>query len=233
MFRTILDYRFTTKKTYNLLYKVRGENMALNFSGGLQGGLGGAASGAALGSVFPGIGTLLGGGLGGILGGISGLFGGGSQGQFKQNPTGTPQQRNAMNLLLQQGSQQLQNPYQGFAPLAQQARTQFQNQTVPSLAERFSSLGNNSTSSPAFASQLGQAGAGLEEMLAALQAQYGLQNQQSALQLLSLGLSPAFENYYQQSQPGFGENLLSGSFQAAPSFLQSHQFSNALRSLQG
>ena len=208
--------------------------MPINFSGALQGGLGGAATGVGIESAITGIGTLLGGGVGGLLGGIAGLFGGGKKGKFKQNPIFNPQQQNALQLLLRQGSQGLQNPYAGFEPLAQQARSQFQNQTVPSLAERFTSLGsNNIASSPAFTSQLGQAGAGLEEALAALKIQYGLQNQNNALSLLALGLSPTFENYYRQGQPGFGENLFGGALQAAPSFYQSHQLMNALRALQG
>ena len=203
-----------------------------NWLEALKGGLGGAGAGAALGSVFPGIGTAIGAGLGALGGGLGGLLGGGKEGEVKQVATLNPQQENILNFLLQQGHQGLQNPYAGFAPLAQQARKQFAQQTVPSLAERFTSMGNASLSSPAFASQLGQAGAGLEEALAALQSQYGMKNQQHALSLLSLGLSPAFQNFYQASQPGFGENLLSGTLQAAPSFYQSYLLNNALGNLQ-
>lgn len=207
--------------------------MALNWQGALMGGLGGAGSGAAIGSIVPGLGTGIGAGLGALAGGLGGLFGGGEKGGVKQAQRFTPEQQNVLKLLMQQGQQGLQNPYAGFQPIAQQARSQFNQQTVPSLAERFTSLGNNALSSGAFTSQLGQAGAGLEEALAALQSQYGMKNQQNALSLLSLGLSPSFENYYQKSQPGFGENLLSGSLQAAPSFYQSYQLSQALKALQG
>lgn len=204
-----------------------------NWLGALQGSLGGGGAGAALGSIVPGIGTAIGGGVGALAGGLGGLLSGGQKGGIQQAQRFNPQQQNALALLLGQGSQGLQNPYAGFAPIAQQARSGFAQQTIPSLAERFTSMGNNALSSPAFASQLGQAGAGLEEALAALQAQYGMKNQQNALSLLALGLSPSFENYYQQSQPGFGENLFSGAIQAAPSFYQSYQLSNALKALQG
>ncbi len=203
-----------------------------NWLGALQGGLGGAGAGAALGSVVPGIGTAIGAGLGAIGGGLGGLFGGGKKGGVQQAKVVNPQQENILQYLLQQGQQGLQNPSAGFGPIAQQARNQFNQQTVPSLAERFSSMGNNSLSSPAFASQLGQAGAGLEEALAALQSQYGMKNQQHALSLLALGLSPSFQNFYQGSQPGFGENLFGGALQAAPSFYQSHMLNNALSNLQ-
>lgn len=203
-----------------------------NWLGALQGALGGAASGAALGNIIPGIGTAIGTGIGAVGGGLGGLFGGGKKGTVKQVPTVNPQQQNILNYLLQQGQQGLQNPYAGFDALSQQARTQFNQQTIPSIAERFTSMGNASLSSPAFASQLGQAGAGLEEALAALQSQYGLKNQQSALSLLALGLSPSFQNIYRGSQPGFGENLFSGAIQAAPAFYQSHMMNNALSNLQ-
>lgn len=203
-----------------------------NWLGALQGALGGAGAGAGIGSAIPGIGTAIGAGIGGLGGGLAGLFGGGEKGGVKQAPTVNPQQDNILKFLLQQGQQGLQNPYAGFNPLAQQARTQFSQQTIPSIAERFTSMGNASLSSPAFASQLGQAGAGLEEALAALQSQYGMKNQQNALSLLALGLSPSFQNFYQGSQPGFGENLLSGTLQAAPSFYQSYMLNNALGNLQ-
>jgi hypothetical protein len=63
-----------------------------------------------------------------------------------------------------------------FAPIEQQARTGFAQQTMPSIAERFSSLGSGgSQRSSAFPQALSQAGQGLEEQLAALRAQYGFQ----------------------------------------------------------
>lgn len=205
-----------------------------NWIGGLQGLLGGALSGAGTGTlVKPGLGTAIGAGVGALGGGLAGLFGGGKEGSVEQVQKFNPQQQQILQFLLQQGQQGLQNPYGGFAPIAQQARSQFNQQTVPSLAERFTAMGQNSLGSPAFASQLGQAGSGLEEALAALQSQYGMQNQKNALQMLALGMSPGAENFYRGSQPGFGENLLSGSLQAAPSFFQSYMLNNALSKLQG
>lgn len=206
-----------------------------NWLGALQGALGGAGAGAGIGGIIPGatpVTAAIGAGIGGLGGGLAGLFGGGEKGGVKQSPTLNPEQMNILQFLLQQGQQGLQNPSAGFGPIARQARNQFSQQTIPSLAERFTSMGNNSLSSPAFASQLGQAGAGLEEALAALQSQYGQQNQQHALSMLALGLSPSFQNFYQGSQPGFGENLLSGAAQAAPSFFQSYLLNNALSNLQ-
>jgi hypothetical protein len=152
----------------------------------------------------------------------------GNPGGVEQYSTVTPDQQNVLQLLQQLGIQGLQNPYAGFAPIAQQAVNQFNQQTVPSLAERFTSLGNGALSSPAFASQLGQANAGLQSDLAAMQAGYGQQNIQQALQLLQLALRPQSENLHKPRESGLVQNLLG----AAPSFYQSYQMGNILKSLQ-
>jgi hypothetical protein len=138
-----------------------------------------------------------------------GEFFGGTPSQIHQIQRFNPQQQQALSQLLSMSQQGFKNPYQGFEPIAQQARSQFAQQTVPSLAERFTSLGsNNLASSPAFASQLGAAGAGLNEGLAALQSQYGLQNRQQLLQMLGLGLQPQFDTYQTEGKPGFGQQIL-------------------------
>jgi hypothetical protein len=210
--------------------------MALNWSGAGMGALGGAASGASLGSIFPGIGTVAGAIGGGLLGGVSGLVGGGEEPGVKTAPTVNPEQQKYMSMLLGQGGNMLQNPYAGFEPIRQQAMNQFQQNIVPSLAERFTSMGGGRLSSPAFASQLGQAGSGLEQALAAMQSQYGQQNQHNAMSMLALGLSPSFENFYSQGDPGVGRtmlgNTMSGLMQAAPSFYQSYMLNQALQKMQ-
>lgn len=58
-----------------------------------------------------------------------------------------------------------------FGPIAEQARKQFQERTLPSLAERFTSLVGPGQQSSAFERQKAQAGVDLETGLAALQAQ--------------------------------------------------------------
>jgi hypothetical protein len=92
-----------------------------------------------------------------------------------------------------------------FAPIAQQARTQFQTQTIPGLAERFTAMGGGQRSS-AFQSALGRAGAGFEENLAGLQSKYGLaqqgQNTQLLQLLLGMGSQPSYESAYFPGQPG-------------------------------
>lgn len=133
-----------------------------------------------------------------------------------------PEQQQYQNFILQQLPGLLQN-IQGrlgqpattsqfdFGPIAQQARTQFQTQTVPTLAERFGALGGESRGSSAVLGQLGAAGAGLDESLASLGQQYGMQQQafnygaqqnqvNQLMSLLSLlsgqGLGRSTENIY-------------------------------------
>lgn len=163
---------------------------------------------------------LLAGGSGALLGGLA--AGGpesisGKPGGLKQLPTVTPGQENiigqsgkgALDLL-----KQIQGSQFNFEPIAQQARTQFQTQTIPSIAERFSSMGTGgSQRSSAFSNALGSAGSGLEQSLAALRSQYGLQerglNQQLLNSLLGVGLTPTFQSYYQPQQQGALAPILS------------------------
>ena len=125
----------------------------------------------------------------------------GSKGRLEQFQQYTPDQQSALNQLLSSGLSNLD-----LGPLEEQAMTKFQSQTVPSLAERFTSMGGGAQSSSAFQSSLGRAGAGLQQGLAATRPQLGLQQ-------LQFGLRPQFENAYFPGQPGFGEQLLSGGLQ--------------------
>ncbi len=118
-----------------------------------------------------------------------------------------PQAQNALSQLTGSAVQGFQNPYAGFAPIEEKARSQFFGSTVPSIAERFSGMGSNSLSSPALYSQLGAAGAGLEEGLAALKSQYGMQNRGQLLQELLAGITPQYEHMYQPREQGFLESI--------------------------
>ena len=101
-----------------------------------------------------------------------------------------------------------------FAPIEQQAVTNFNQQTVPSIAERFTSMGGQGGSG--FAQALGSAGANLQQSLAALKAQYGFNQQGFDLQqqgldqsklgmLLGQGLQPENDNLFQPEQAGFAQ----------------------------
>jgi hypothetical protein len=92
-----------------------------------------------------------------------------------------------------------------FQPIANKATTEFNTQTIPGLAERFTALGGQNSS--AFQGALGQAGAGLQENLAA----QGSQQNNQLIQLLSqLGLAPQHENLVFQGQPGLFQTAAHG-----------------------
>jgi len=131
----------------------------------------------------------------------------GSKGRQEQLPRFTPEQTSALNQLLSSGLGNLD-----LGPIEEQARTKFQSQTVPSLAERFTSLGGGAQGSSAFQSALGRAGAGLEQGLAEMRPQLGLQQ-------LQYGLTPQFESLYRPAQPGLLGGLASGGLQGLLQFL--------------
>jgi len=134
----------------------------------------------------------------------------GTQPSIQQVNRFNPQQQNQIQQAGDMGLQGLLNPTKGFEPIAQQARTNFEQQTLPSLAERFTGFGggNNALSSPAYGSQLYGAGQNLEGMLAALQAQYGQGQQSHFSNLLGMGLTPQQDNFQVEGQPGAIQNFL-------------------------
>lgn len=143
----------------------------------------------------------------------------GSPAYIEQIQRFTPEQQQAMNTILQQVLAQLSGDTFDFGPIEQRAREQFQQSTIPSLAERFTSLGRGAQSSSGFRQSLGQAGSGLESGLAALRSQYGLQRGALLQNLLRVGLQPQFEPLYHQRQPGFIESGLSSLAPALPNIL--------------
>src|SRR5678816_3229357 len=131
----------------------------------------------------------------------------GSPARTEQVQRYTPQQTGGINQSLNMALQGLQNPTAGFQPIEQQAREQFRQQTIPSIAERFTSMGAQRSS--AFPQLLSQAGAGLESNLAGMKSQYGLQNKSQLMQLLGLGLTPQFDTVQHGETGGLIQALLS------------------------
>jgi hypothetical protein len=130
----------------------------------------------------------------------------GNPGMIRQVPVHSPEIQGDINSLLSSTFQGLQNLQSGFEPIAQQAQNQFQTQTVPGLAERFTAMGGGQRSS-AFQNALGSAGSGLQQNLAAMGSQYGLQNRTGLLDQLKLGLlnQPKYE--FTTRQGGALENI--------------------------
>ena len=155
-------------------------------------------------------------GLGGAaIGGLFGTHGGrnwlselwnGKPGHGIQMPTQGPQGIALLQHLMSQGMQNTD-----FGGIENMELKRFQEQTIPGLAERFSSMGSmGAQRSSEYAGQLGNGGqvggalggaaADLGVKLAALRSQYGLK--QSAL-----GLTPQFENMYEGSTGGLNSTL--------------------------
>jgi hypothetical protein len=118
----------------------------------------------------------------------------GTPGGYQKSGAYDPEQYQAFQQFLQGGLRDYNNPYEGWAPIEQNAREQFNTQYIPGLLERFTAGYNNSNrGSGALAGALGSAGTGLESLLAAQRSEYGMQNKQQALQAAQFGGQPRNE----------------------------------------
>jgi len=130
----------------------------------------------------------------------------GSPGRVKQISTLTPEQQQLHNLInsgmmgpMQGGMNYLSGLFGGgdeaFKAYEAPFMRQFQEQTVPGLAERFAGMGAGAQSGSGFAQALSSAGAGLSENLAAQRANLRQNALSQMLGLSQLGLgTKAFEN---------------------------------------
>lgn len=144
-------------------------------------------------------------------------------------PTMTPEQSgliSALSKLGLQGANDLYprimgDPMAGFAPIQEQAQQSFEQETVPTIAERFTSMSNPRSSG--FAQQLGAAGRNLNVDLAALGSQYGMQQRDSQLNYLNMllgqGLRPQFEPVYHQRPPSAWGSIGGGLMNAGMSLM--------------
>lgn len=150
----------------------------------------------------------------------------------EQIDTYTPEQKQGISSLLQRGLQNVdQQRTPSFQPIADRARKQFQEQTLPSIAERFTAMGLQN--SGYFPQVLGSAASDLESQLAALGSQFDLQQQQfghgQTMDYLRHGLSPRFTSHIQLGTPGF----LQQSLPTTMDYLTQSGGSGALGSLAG
>ncbi|HXB10853.1 MAG TPA: hypothetical protein VNZ45_02620 [Bacteroidia bacterium] len=122
----------------------------------------------------------------------------GSPEKIQQVNNYTPLQQSAFQTQLMEALNGLFNGSKfDLGPQEKQAVNQFQTETVPTIAERFSALGSGgSQSSSAFGNVLGRAGADLNLGLAG-QRQNALQN------MLQSGLTQQFDTKIHHAQSGF------------------------------
>ena len=135
----------------------------------------------------------------------------GEQEQFNRTPTQTPQGMSYLDQLLQSAGRGAQNPQAGFAPIAQEEIRRVNEEFIPGLSERFTSLGgfgSGGLSSPAFTQQLRGTESDLASRLAAMSSEYGLKNRAQSLQEGQVGLTPQFETQFRPGGQGAIQQVL-------------------------
>ena len=158
----------------------------------------------------------------GAIGGglVSSLWGGRAKSEkIKQLSTLAPQQQQVQNQLsqfLQGAGPQAQNYLQdllgggeeSFKRFAAPYQQQFEQYTLPSIAERYAGYGAGAQSSSAFQQALGQSGSDLQMQLASLRE--GLRGQAFGQyqQLLGQGLHPTLENILRPGRQSGFQNFL-------------------------
>ena len=126
-----------------------------------------------------------------------GRFFTGTKSRTRQIPRFNPAQNAALEQLLSRGMRDTD-----VSGLEQKYRNEFERDTVPGLAERFTSMGGGQRSS-AFEESLRRGGTGLAEQLAGLRYNAGAQG-------LGFGLQPRFDTVVEPGRPGFLGSILGG-----------------------
>lgn len=122
-----------------------------------------------------------------------------------QLPQFTLGQQSAMDQLLGDyttRSRQLSD----FSPIEEQARTGFEQKTLPTILERLQTFGG--TGSSGAQQMIGQAGAGLEQSLAAMRQQFNENILNRLMQGAQMGLQPRFENVVEPGHETAGSKML-------------------------
>ena len=137
----------------------------------------------------------------------------GTPGSFKKIDKFDELRSGSMDQMLQSALPQLLSSLGnqgGFAPIAEQARSRFFGDTVPTLAERFSGLGSGGQRSSGYQESLASGAGQMNTDLAAMESQYGQQRNQQLMQMLGMGLTPQQENMRIAPQQGFMHGMAPG-----------------------
>lgn len=121
--------------------------------------------------------------------------------EFTQVPTMTPEQTELQGLVMSK-LQQMLSP-EGEGALGGAAAQEFQQQTLPGIAERFTSLGVSPESTGAFGQQVAQAQQGMLGKLLG-------QRQSQIPNYLMAALMPQFQTGMFPGQAGIGKQLFGG-----------------------
>lgn len=130
----------------------------------------------------------------------------GTRPSFIQAQRFLPGQYEALGGLLNQlKSAQSEDPY-SFKPIRQEATQQFNQSTLPGIAERFA--GMNALGSSGFQRQATQAGKDFQTSLGGLESKFALQRMPALNQLASIGLTEPYLSNLASSSQGGGAGLL-------------------------
>lgn len=124
-----------------------------------------------------------------------------------------PQRQAGFDQVLQQALSGLQQGAGDFGPIAKQAEERYFGDILPSIAERFTSMGGQRSSG--FQEARERSGTELSTNLAALQSQHGLQQQGLLQNLLGMGLTqqedvgwiPRDPGFFRAMAPGVGQGV--------------------------
>jgi hypothetical protein len=136
--------------------------------------------------------------------------------RMDQVPMFTPEQTSTMNQLRGMGMQGLQQGM-NFEPIADKMREGFNQQTIPSLAERFAGAG--AMGSSRFAQSLGQQGRGLETDIGGMRSQWQQNMLPQYQSMLGAGLHQQFANQPVARQPGYPELSFTTAMSLLPQIL--------------
>jgi len=130
----------------------------------------------------------------------------GTPSRFEKIKKFDPQRESAFDDILQQALSGLQAGGGDFGPIAERETKRFHEDTLPSIAERFTGMGSGGAQrSSGFLDALSRGGTDLSTNLAALGSQHGLQRQSQLMQLLGMGLTPQEDTgYFAGSQGALG-----------------------------
>jgi len=166
--------------------------------------------------------SLLGAGASGLGAAASGGGMFGTPSSFDQISTMNPQQQQMLSQLMPQlmqgqgmGMDWIQDMLSGdpeaLAKFEAPYKRQFEQETVPGIAERFAGMGTGgSQSSSAMNQTMGQAGRELSENLAALKGNLQQSAMGSLQGMMGMGMQPTFQNVYNQPKTGFLGGLAGG-----------------------
>jgi hypothetical protein len=132
--------------------------------------------------------------------------------RYEQEQLYTPEQQSVLDMLLGQGAQNAD-----FGGIENREVSRFNKETIPSIAERFTSMGAGGQRSSSFQGALGGAASDLGERLGSLRSQYGLQQ-------LGQGLKQRYQTNFRPRESGFLEKVLPLGAKAATSFFTGGMF---------